>query len=311
MSEGRVTAMRTRILGTALIVLFVVLASGKAQTPPESEAKPISQPGLTKALQIGGVPTAELIQIIEKRGVAFQLTDEIERDLRAAGATPELLATVRANYRPPASATAAPSIAPLSKSEITTLLSAGVATTRVEQIVRERGVSFTLTPDVAQELKVAGADERLLAAISAVSSKPDSARGASTPRPVSGLRLSSLKEVHKLFIEKMENNLDEYLRAEFSKQMPGRFLIVLNAEEADALMVGSSEQKTGTGAMVTGRYLGLHDVATGAISIVDKAGTVLWAGEAGDRSLLLGPVKRGGARKVADRLVHSLKKAME
>jgi hypothetical protein len=75
--------------------------------------------------------------------------------------------------------------------------------------------------------------------------------------------------------------------------------------------VGSSEQKTGTGAMVTGRYLGLHDVATGAISIVDKAGTVLWAGEAGDRSLLLGPVKRGGARKVADRLVHSLKKAME
>jgi hypothetical protein len=55
----------------------------------------------------------------------------------------------------------------------------------------------------------------------------------------------------------------------------------------------------------------LHDVATGAISIVDKAGTVLWAGEAGDRSLLLGPVKRGGARKVADRLVHSLKKAME
>jgi hypothetical protein len=181
----------------------------------------------------------------------------------------------------------------------------------VEQIVRERGVSFALTPEIVQELKVAGADEKLLAAISAVSFKPDPAGGAATPRPLNGPRLASLKEVHKLFIEKMENNLDEYLRAEFSKQMPGRFVIVLNTEEADALMVGSSEQKTGTGAVVTGRYLGLHDVATGAISIIDKSGTVLWAGEAGDRSLLLGPIKRGGARKVADRLVHSLKKALE
>jgi len=55
----------------------------------------------------------------------------------------------------------------------------------------------------------------------------------------------------------------------------------------------------------------LHDTATGAVSIVDKAGTVLWASEAGDRSLLLGPIKRGGPRKVADRLVHNLKKSME
>jgi len=37
---------------------------------------------------------------------------------------------------------------------------------------------------------------------------------------------------------------------------------------------------------------------------------ILWADEAGDRSLLFGVVKRGGERKVAERLVSKLKKAM-
>jgi hypothetical protein len=94
--------------------------------------------------------------------------------------------------------------------------------------------------------------------------------------------------------------------------MPGRLTVVLAKEEADALMVGTGENRTGTGAQITGRYLGLHDNATGAISVTDRTGTqVLWSSEAGDRSLLFGAVKRGGPRKVADRLVSNLKKAMQ
>jgi hypothetical protein len=301
--------MRSRFLLWILVAVALTVVKAHGQAAPDNEVKPISQQGLTKALQIGGLPTAELIQIVEKRGVAFPLTEEAERELRAAGATPELLAAVRANYRSP-SPTTTPAPAPLSQSEIATLLSAGVPGARVEQIVKDRGVAFVLTPEIARDLRQAGADEKLLTTISAVSSQPASASTAPLPS-ASPPRLTSLKEVHKLFIDKMQNNLDEYLRAEFSKQLPGRFLLVLNADEADALMIGSSEQKTGTGAVVTGRYLGLHDLATGAVSIVDKAGTVLWSAEAGDRSLLLGPIKRGGQRKVADRLVHELKKAME
>ncbi|MFB3812801.1 MAG: hypothetical protein ACE14L_01720 [Terriglobales bacterium] len=99
------------------------------------------------------------------------------------------------------------------------------------------------------------------------------------------------------------------LRAEFSKQLPGRFVLVMNKDEAGALLIGTGEQKTDTGSVITGRYLGLHDTATGAVSIVDTAGTVLWASEAGDRSLL-GPFKRGGAREVANRLVNDLKKSL-
>jgi len=48
------------------------------------------------------------------------------------------------------------------------------------------------------------------------------------------------------------------------------------------------------------------------VSLLDKSGTtVLWSSEAGDRSILFGSMKRGGPRKVADRLVSNLKKAME
>ena len=52
--------------------------------------------------------------------------------------------------------------------------------------------------------------------------------------------------------------------------------------------------------------------ATGSVSLLDKTGTtVLWSSEAGDRSLFWGSMKRGGPRKVADRLISNLKKAME
>ena len=122
---------------------------------------------------------------------------------------------------------------------------------------------------------------------------------------------TELRSVQKVFIEKMENNLDQYLRAEFSKQFKGKVVVVLEAKDADAILAGVGEEQKGTGAKITGRYLGLHDVATGTVSLLDKEGKViLWSDEAGDRSLMFGAMRRGGQRKVAERLVGKLKKAM-
>lgn len=121
----------------------------------------------------------------------------------------------------------------------------------------------------------------------------------------------NLKSIHKIYIDKMPNDLDQYLRAEFFKQMKGKVEIVLEEKDADGILTGVSEEKTGTGAQITGRYLGLHDNATGSLSLVDKdRKSILWSDEAGDRSLMFGVFKRGGERKVADRLVGKLKKAM-
>ncbi|MEK7754138.1 MAG: hypothetical protein AAB403_02145 [Planctomycetota bacterium] len=127
-----------------------------------------------------------------------------------------------------------------------------------------------------------------------------------------GQATPSLKAVKKIYIEKMDNNLDQYLRAEIAKQFKGSVTVVLDPKDADGVLAGVFEETKGTGAKITGRYLGLHDVATGTVSLLDREGkTILWSDEAGDRSLLFGAFKRGGQRKVADRLIKKLKKAME
>ena len=123
---------------------------------------------------------------------------------------------------------------------------------------------------------------------------------------------TSLASIKRIYIDKMPNDLDQYLRAEISKQFKGRVNVVLDASDADGILTGVSQEEKGTGAKITGRYLGLHDVATGTVSLVDKERKmILWSDEAGDRSLFLGALKRGGERKVADRLVGKLKNAME
>src|SRR3954465_7521966 len=113
--------------------------------------------------------------------------------------------------------------------------------------------------------------------------------------PIASAQISELKVVHKVFIDKLPNDLDQYLRAEFSKQMHGRIVIVLDEKDADGILTGVSEEEKGTGAKITGRYLGLHDVATASLSMVDKERkTILWSDEAGDRSLMFGAIRRGG-----------------
>ena len=130
--------------------------------------------------------------------------------------------------------------------------------------------------------------------------------------PLSLAHAEGLKGINKIFVDKMDNDLDQYIRAEITKQFKGKVLVVLKQEDADAIMAGVSESQNGTRAMITGRYLGLHDTASGSISLLDKEGKViLWSAEAGDRNLFFGALSRSGPRKVADRLVSDLKKAMD
>ena len=147
--------------------------------------------------------------------------------------------------------------------------------------------------------------------------EPTPSAGQATPStapsqaaPVAGHPVASLKELKKLYVEPMANDLDSYLKAEFSKQLSNRIQIVLKPDDADAVMTGTGEWHKGTGAAITGRWLGLHDTATGAVSVISKDNQ-LWASEAGDRSIWWGVLKRGGQRKVADRIVHNFKNALE
>jgi hypothetical protein len=145
-----------------------------------------------------------------------------------------------------------------------------------------------------------------LVAIASVPALAQPAESQARPDPI------PLRSIKRIYVDKMDNDLDQYIRAEIQKQFKSTILVVLRPEDADAIMAGVSDHQSGTRAAVTGRWLGLHDTATGSISLLDKTGSiVLWSGEAGDRSIWFGAMKRGGPRKVADRLINNLKKAIE
>jgi hypothetical protein len=81
----------------------------------------------------------------------------------------------------------------------------------------------------------------------------------------SAKRRQALKSIHKIYIEKMPNDLDQYLRAEVFKQFKGKVSDVLTKEEADGIITGVNEEQKGTAAKITGRYLGQHDTVNGTI----------------------------------------------
>jgi hypothetical protein len=170
----------SRTILAALALALLASAAADAQVK-----KPISRQGLVNAVRINGLSTNELIAEIRTRGVAFEMTDDAEQELRSVGARPEIIEAARAGYRapvvaasnttsnaPPRSNTSRPNSGPpvppgppLSKNEIVTMLQGGIASSRVEQFVEVRGVTFSVTPEVTSEIKAAGGDRSLLGAI--------------------------------------------------------------------------------------------------------------------------------------------------
>lgn len=107
-----------------------------------------------------------------------------------------------------------------------------------------------------------------------------------------------LSNVRKIYIEKMADNLDQYLASSISKKFHGSVTVVLNKSEADAVMRGVN--------------IGAQSTTEATVQLVDPAGDeVLWSGTGGDRKLITLDIAHGGQAKIADRLVGELKKAMQ
>lgn len=108
----------------------------------------------------------------------------------------------------------------------------------------------------------------------------------------------TLANVRKIYVEKMPDNLDQYLVSEISKRFHGSLTIVLNQSEADAVLKGVN--------------LTAQNTSNGTVQLVDPAGiAVLWSGSANDRSAMFLDLKHGGQQKIAAHLVEQLKKAMQ
>lgn len=165
-----------------LLVAAIASALLAAAALAQANQRPITRQKLVTAVKINGYSTSELIAEINRRGVDFEMTADAEQELRSVGARPEVVDAARSNYRAPTAARTQPARttntntrvntgapvpagAPLSKSEIVTMLQGGIPSSRVEQFVEVRGVNFAVTPQITAEIKSAGGDRSLIGAI--------------------------------------------------------------------------------------------------------------------------------------------------
>jgi hypothetical protein len=109
---------------------------------------------------------------------------------------------------------------------------------------------------------------------------------------------AQLSNVRTVYIEKMDNGLDQYLASSISAKFHGTLTVVLNRDAADAILRGEG--------------MAAQQTQNGTVQLVDKTGaTVLWSGSAGDKSMMTLGLKHGGEKQVADHLISELKKAMQ
>jgi hypothetical protein len=109
----------------------------------------------------------------------------------------------------------------------------------------------------------------------------------------------------RIFLTKMEGNLDGFLATEIiKKKLP--VVIVMDYAQADFVLVGASIPEDLKWYLGTLRARDKNEGNVQLYSVNDK--TVVWAGEAGDRSMWWGNLRRGGQRKLADRMARRMRK---
>lgn len=117
----------------------------------------------------------------------------------------------------------------------------------------------------------------------------------------------SLGQVRRIYVARMPDNLDRYVRTEIYKQFKDRISVVLDRREADGILV-----EPGTGGNLAHRLTSTPEPRPSneiMVSLLDRTGKVmLWSDEVGNRDDFY---KRGGAHLVAEHLVHKLKHAIE
>jgi hypothetical protein len=109
----------------------------------------------------------------------------------------------------------------------------------------------------------------------------------------------------KIYIAPMKGNLHPFIATEIvKKKLP--VVVVTDKKKADYILAGSFLKGEGKWYHTA---FGVTNKNEGSIQLVNlKNKTLVWAGGAGDRSMILGGWSRGGQSKVAGRIVNKMKK---
>ena len=115
--------------------------------------------------------------------------------------------------------------------------------------------------------------------------------------PAKPQTVTRLSDVRKIYVEKMDQNLDEALRTAIAKAFPIAISAVSERKGADAVLVQTK--------------IDPHDVHTITVNLTDTGGkAVLWSGSTSDRDILFGGLRKSSTEKIARHLIKQLKKAM-
>lgn len=193
-------------------------------------------------------------------------------------------------------------------------------------------VEFSFFPGAMDALLRAGVSEEVIKAMAArskaVNNSPSPAAvapavnpvpsAAIAPPPVHPLPPSAESAIPRLqgashtirpgatvYIAPMMGNLDGFLASEFQKQkIP--LTILVEETGADYILTGVSLPEDNRWYHIVFGGKDKNEASVRLISVAERR--LVWAGEAGDRSLWAGSWKRGGQRKLADRIIHRMKR---
>lgn len=133
------------------VTLFLGVAGQIAR--PLQAAKPLTKNQVMELVK-AGMDSAELAEKVKQAGIDFDLTDDYLEDLRKAGAQDVLIQALRA-VRPK----------PLTREQVLQLVAGGVPSERASMLVKQHGIDFVPDEDYLETLRVAGAEEEVLAAL--------------------------------------------------------------------------------------------------------------------------------------------------
>lgn len=208
----------------------------------------------------------------------------------------------------------------LNNTDILTMVRAKLPPALIIEKINTSSCTFDTFPSVLAELKYKGVtDEVLMAMVKAPhggrpkeisESKSEPLAEVKVANNVGGINLGDRRETPyhaRFFVAPMEENFDGLIQAlMIEKKLP--VSIVTDESVADFIVVGGTNKgvhKWYDTVFGSGYERDRNQGSIRVIRVLDK--TVIWGAQKGDRSLWWGALKKGGKRKVAERLVNDMK----
>jgi formylglycine-generating enzyme required for sulfatase activity len=138
----------------AIVLLFVAVFRVSAVPP---QAGPPLTKGEVMNLVKFGMSSADLVKKIKDLGIDFEPTDEYLEALRKAGAQEAVIQALN-QARPKA-------LKPLTQEQVGQLVAGGVPSERAAMLVKQRGIDFLADEEYLRSIRLAGADDTLIAAL--------------------------------------------------------------------------------------------------------------------------------------------------